>query len=120
MEKNEIFSRFLNQIPQLTSFYDHEMEILYPNEMTEYLFFAYVLEPQLELAVSHHDMNIIRNIFCEIEWYIVNHPNTCEDMINTSLFEDLEELLASEKLDDYMMPQTQKMWKAYLQNSTPK
>lgn len=113
MNKEEIFNNFLCNIPQLTAFYDHEKEILQSEEMTVYLFFAYVIEPLFEQAVCNNDKKILNQLFDEIECYIVNNPNNCIDVIYSSLFEDFEDVFLAGKVDCYMKLETRKLWKKY-------
>lgn len=113
MKKEEIFNKFLSAIPQLTAFYDHEKEILRNEEMTVYLFFAYVIEPLFDHAVYNNDKKILRQLFAEIEYYIVNNPNDCIDVINSSLFEDFEDVFLSSKVDCYMKVETKKLLGKY-------
>ncbi len=113
MSENIVITHFLDKIPQLIPFYNHERQILKDNEMTEYLFFAYVVEPIFKLSVSDNDQELLERIFIEIEWYALIFPNDCVDIICSTLFENFEDVFLSGEMAVYMKLETAKIWKNY-------
>ena len=115
ISSEEVYNRFLKNSPELQPYYKKEKELLAEKELTEYLFFAYVVEEGIKEALNNKNSMLLKNLFKDIEWYIQNNNEVlCIDIIYTSLFEDLFEEFESQSFDEYMEKETMKLWQKYI------
>ena len=114
ISSEEVFNRFLKNSPELQPYYKKEKELLAENELTEYLFFAYIVEEGIKEVLKNKKTLLLKNLFKDIEWYVQNNKEDCIDIIYTSLFEDLIEEFESQSFDEYMGKETMKLWQKYI------
>ena len=112
--QNEIlFNRFLKNSPELTTYFNKEKELLGEKELTEYLFFAYVVEEGLKDALKTNNVSLLKRLFEDIEFFVEDEIKSRIDIVYTSLFEDLCKEFKSKVFNKYMQKKTKKLWKKY-------